>query len=196
MHSFFINLERRKDRRAEFESQAMRMGIEVERFRAIEHKIPAIGCLMSHLSVLKLARERNYERVCVYEDDFEFLVSKEEFDATLEAIPADFDVVMIGWYIFESVPYNDIFAKVLHATTTSGYIVNRKFYDTLIDAFETGLSSFISNIHVWNVLSLYSADQCWVRIQPTAKWLHTVKRIGKQRAGFSDLVGGHVAYDY
>lgn len=196
MHSFFINLTRRPDRRMQFETDMQRMGIDVERFQAIEHKVPAIGCLMSHLAVLKLARERNYERVCIFEDDFEFLITKEEYNTTLEAIPTDFDVVMLGWYIFESAPYNEVFGKVLHATTTSGYIVNRKFYDTLINHLETGVSLFLSNLTVWNVISLYSIDQYWIKLQPTAKWLHTLKRIGKQRAGFSDLTGTHVAYDY
>lgn len=196
MHCFFINLERRGDRREQFEKEASRMGIEVERFQAIAHQVPAIGCLMSHLAVMKLARERNYERVCIFEDDFEFVVSKEEFNTTLAAIPEDFDVVMLGWYLNESAPYNGVFGKVLSATTTSGYIVNRKFYDTIINNFEAALSLFVSNLRAWNVIALYSADQYWLRIQSTAKWLHTLKRIGKQRAGHSDIVGGYVAYDY
>jgi hypothetical protein len=61
--------------------------------------------------------------MCIFEDDFEFLVSPEDYQRIISTIPYNMDVVMLGWYIFKSVPYNDTFGKVIHATTTSGYIV-------------------------------------------------------------------------
>lgn len=193
MHSFFINLNRRIDRRLQFETEASRMGIEVERFPAIVHKVPALGCTMSHLAVLKLARARGYDRVCIFEDDFQFTVSNEEYRAVIRAIPDNFDVVMLGWYINESVPYNSVFGKVISATTASAYIVNHKFYDTIIATLETAVSLFHANPYD---ISTYINDQYWIRIQPSANWLYSLKRIGHQRPGFSDLVGGYVAYDY
>jgi glycosyl transferase, family 25 len=193
MHSFFINLNRRIDRRLQFETEASRMRVEVERFSAIAHRVPAIGCTMSHLAVLKLARARGYERVCIFEDDFQFTVSNEEYRAVIAAIPSDFDVVMLGWYINESLPYNDVFGKVLSATTASAYIVNRKFYDTMIATLETAASLFQANPYD---ISAYINDQYWIRIQPTSNWLYSLKRIGRQRPGYSDLVGAHVVYDY
>jgi hypothetical protein len=197
MHSFFINLDRRVDRRLQFETEASRMGIEVERFPAIGHKVPALGCTMSHLAVLKLARARGYEHVCIFEDDFQFIVSNEEYRAVIAAIPNDFDVVMLGWYINESLPYNIVFGKAVSATTASAYIVNRKFYDTIISTLETAASLFEANLHdISRSISLYINDQYWIRIQPSANWLYSLKRIGRQRPGYSDLVGAHVVYDY
>lgn len=196
MHSFYINLDRRTDRRDQFENEAKKMGIEVERFSAIQHSVPALGCTLSHLNVLKLARERNYERVCIFEDDFEFLINKDEFSNILSAIPDDSDVVMLGWYIFESAPYNEIFGKVLSATTASAYIVNRRFYDVLIHRLEEGVRHFQENVHNPYSISKYINDQYWKELQPNAKWLYTLKRCGKQRAGYSDLVGGYVTYAY
>ena len=196
MHSFVINLDRRTDRRAEFEGECQRMGLEVERFSAVTHSAPALGCGLSHLAVLKLARARGYERVCIFEDDFQFLVDKDEYARVLAAIPSDADVVMLGWYLVEGRPYNDTFGKVMAATTTSGYIVHRKFYDTLIQNLDEATRLFQQHIHTYDVVSKYINDQYWRRLQPTAHWLHTLTRIGKQRESFSDLVGALVAYDY
>lgn len=196
MHSFYINLDRRADRRKEFEHECMRMGIESERFPAITHRMSALGCTMSHLAVLRLARDRGYERVCIFEDDFEFLISKEEYADLLSKIPAEFDVVMLGWYLYETAPYNETFGKVLSATTASGYIVHSRFYDTLIRNLEEAVGLFQKNIHTYDVVSKYINDQYWRRLQPNATWLYSVRRIGKQRQSFSDLVGQVVAYDY
>lgn len=196
MHAVYINLDRRTDRRRQFESECVRMGIEAERFPAVAHSVPALGCAMSHLAALKLARERGYEQVCIFEDDFEFLVSREVYHATLQAIPLDADVVMLGWYLYATQPYNDIFGRVLDATTASGYVVHRKFYDRLIATLEEGVALFQANLHRHDVVSLYINDQYWRHVQPTALWLHTVTRIGRQRASYSDLVGAQVAYNY
>lgn len=196
MHIFYINLDRRTDRRQQFESELKKMDLTAERFSAIRHRVPALGCTLSHLSVLKLARERGYEHVCIFEDDFEFLISKEEYANLLTKLPNEFDVIMLGWYVFKSSPYNETFGKVLDATTASGYIVHSHFYDTLICNLEEAVKLFQQNIHTYDVVSKYINDQYWRRLQPSAKWLYTIKRVGKQRASFSDLVGAEVTYEY
>lgn len=193
MHFVYINLDRRTDRRNEFEHECAKMGLDVERFSAIAHPVPAIGCGLSHLAVLKLARERGYESVCVFEDDFEFLIGRSELDTVLSALPADYDVVMLGWYIFDSKPHSEMFNKVFHATTGSGYIVHSRFYDTLISTWQEGMDLFADfprDPH------LFSIDQYWIRLQPAANWYHTTTRVGHQRPSYSDLVGTHVKYEY
>lgn len=196
MHSFFINLDHRTERRVQFEEECVKMGIQSERFSAIRHATPALGCTLSHLAALKLARERGYERVCIFEDDFEFLVSKEDYHQLIASLPENFDVVMLGYYIVESQPYNTVFGKVIAATTSSGYIVNRRFYDALIRNLEEAAALFQAHIREYDVISKYINDQYWRRIQPGANWFYALKRVGRQRAGFSDLIGSHVAYDY
>ena len=67
---FFINLDRRVDRLAEISEELSLMGIEGERFSAVDRSPGILGCGLSHLSVLKLARERGYRNVLIFEDDF------------------------------------------------------------------------------------------------------------------------------
>jgi glycosyl transferase family 25 len=151
---------------------------------------------MSHLAVLKLARERGYERVCIFEDDFEFLISKDEYHHLIATLPEKFDVVMLGYYILESAPYDTVFGKVIDTTTASGYIVNRCFYDTLIKNLEEAVFLFQKYIRDHDVVARYINDQYWRKLQPASNWFYTLKRVGQQRAGFSDLVGTHVDYKY
>jgi GR25 family glycosyltransferase involved in LPS biosynthesis len=67
--TLYINLDSRKDRRVHVEAQlaALKSGIptmEVERFNAIKHVVHgAIGCSMSHLRCIQIAKERNWDQV-------------------------------------------------------------------------------------------------------------------------------------
>jgi glycosyl transferase family 25 len=191
MHAFYINLDRRADRRAEIESELANMEIDAERFRAIEHVFPAIGCTSSHVDVLKLARERGYESVMIFEDDFMFLVSKDEYDAAMSRLPASYDVVMLAFNMVSDSAYDETFTRVSDGQNASGYIVHSKFYDKLIARLEEGLKFFIESPHLhW----IYINDQYWKGLQPCSEWYAFKTRIGVQRPGFSDLAGKFVNY--
>ena len=73
---FYINLDKRADRRYEIEEELNKMELPFERFTAIETPGRGIlGCGYSHLSVFKMAKERKYRNVLIFEDDFYFLIS-------------------------------------------------------------------------------------------------------------------------
>ena len=77
-HIFYINLDKRTDRRAEIEQELQQFNLydKAERFPAIPVPNQGIlGCTMSHLAVLKLAKERKYKQVLILEDDFFFIIS-------------------------------------------------------------------------------------------------------------------------
>lgn len=89
-HIFVINLPSRADRRREMARQLRRVGLslqsaQIELFPAIRpdrkadfESIGALGCFLSHLEVLRLARERRYSRVLILEDDVNFAPRFEE----------------------------------------------------------------------------------------------------------------------
>jgi len=191
MYAFYINLDRRIDRRTEFEEECKTIELSVERFPAIERTPGTLGCTQSHLEVLKLARTRNYESVIIFEDDFTFLVSKEEWNEFMTHLPSEYDVIMLAYNLVHETPYNETFGKVLEAQNASGYIVHSRFYDTLITTLEEGLRLFETRPDAhW----LYINDQYWKRLQPTSTWLYSLHRIGKQRPGYSDLALNFVDY--
>lgn len=193
VHAVYINLDRRVDRRQQFEAECTRMGLEVERFPAVEHAVPAIGCTRSHLEVLKLARARGYPSVIVFEDDFDFHIPRAELDMILAALPEDYDVVMLDYYINASTPYSDAFVRIQDAQAASCYIVHARFYDALIANLEEAVRLYEANPHChW----LYIGDQYWKHLQPHSHWYASLRRAGRQRPGYSDLKQQVLANEY
>lgn len=184
MRAFYINLEHRTDRREQIEKELSDKDIEFERFPAIEFPQQGhIGCSLSHLTVLKIARERKYESVMVFEDDFEFLVSKEEWDRLIKCLPASYDVVMLSYNTLSSSSYDETFDKAINVQTASGFIIHSKFYNSLIDRWQEGVTQFVDNP---KEESKYCCDQYWKALQPISEWYTYKVRIGRQRGGFSD----------
>jgi len=189
-HVFYINLDKRQDRREQIESELAKYNIKAERIQAIHTPEQGIlGCTMSHLLALKMAKDRNYENVLILEDDFEFTVSKEEFETQTNRFfetQLPFDVCMISHNIQQSIPqYPEFIHKVLEAQTASGYIVNNSFYDKIIELYEEVIPLLKQTGEHWN----YANDQSWKRLQPNANWYAIVPRLGRQRAGYSDNSG-------
>ena len=190
---FYINLDERTDRRIQMEQELHKMGIKAERFPAIKHEFGIVGCGQSHLAVLKLARDRGLKNVLVFEDDFEFLVSPEEFWKqinTFFAAKIDYDVVFLGYNMFSSENYNNFLYKVLDSQTASAYIVNAKYYDTLIYLWErcVGLQAITRE---WDL----AHDMQWKILQPRDNYFAFKVRLGKQRGSYSDIQQQFVEYD-
>lgn len=188
----YINLDHRKDRKKQIENELNTIGInDFERFPGIKHDYPPAGCTQSHLNVLKYARDKNYKNILIFEDDFEFNVTKDEFWKQIAKIKdINYDVIMLSYKLNKSEDFNDTLFKVLDAQTASGYIVNSKFYNTLIQNLEEALSKLIETREHW----LYMNDQYWKNIQPQSKWYAFKVRIGKQRKSYSNL--GHQNANY
>ena len=193
MSAFYINLDTRTDRRSHFEAECLKMNLHVDRFPGIVHPQGGpLGCSASHLAIIKLARARELPSVMVFEDDFTFLVTKDEFDTVLSSLPEDYDVVMLGYNVIREDTYSSSFGRTLEAQAGSGYIVHQRAYDALIECWEQAMSKFEQNPHEhWK----YICDQSWKSIQPTLRWYHAIPRVGKQRASWSDLAQRHVDYN-
>ncbi|MEH2492848.1 glycosyltransferase family 25 protein [Bradyrhizobium sp. AZCC 2230] len=79
MLKIIINLPERKDRRVEMIQQLNRTGWQADFFPAVRPdstagfpSIGAHGCFLSHLSVLKLAKDEGASSVLIMEDDLNF----------------------------------------------------------------------------------------------------------------------------
>jgi GR25 family glycosyltransferase involved in LPS biosynthesis len=188
--AFYINLDHRTDRRAEVEAELEKMGIPCERFPAVKWSPGIVGCNYSHIAVLKEARNRGYDSVLIFEDDFQFIVDKDTFWSTMSSIEREvadsYDVVMLSYNAgHESTykPYSDNLIKILGAQTTSGYIVHSRMYDDLINIWEMATPKLIETGQHW----IYALDQIWKRLQPGSNWYASKIRLGLQRPSFSDI---------
>ena len=200
-HIFYINLEKRKDRREHIENLLKDHDLFdiSERYIAIETPDSGIiGCSQSHLNVLKLAKERRYKNVLILEDDFTFLVTKQELESKIKYLfenYSNYDVCMLSHIIQKSceIPEDEretlrdssqeqILRKVLNGQTASGYLVNSKFLDRLICLYEWSCPLLETTNHHW----LYANDMVWKGLQPENRWYYFIPSLGKQIDSYSD----------
>lgn len=186
-HAFYINLASRPDRKQHVESQLKTLGINAERFNAIKLKNGALGCSMSHLKCLEIAKANSYPHLLTIEDDIKFLnpgVFKTQLNLFLSKHKS-WDVVLIGG---NNVPpyakIDDTCVKVSMCQTTTGYLVNAHYFDTLIDNFRTGIKKLIEfpEQHI-----KYAIDKYWFRLQKRDNWFLIIPLTVTQREDYSDI---------
>jgi glycosyl transferase family 25 len=191
----FINLDRRKDRLAEITGELSKIGIDdAIRFPAVSHKVGAVGCMKSHLEVLKMAKANSWTNVLIFEDDFMFVVDKPTFHASMRIffrMKMPYDVLMLSYNLRRTEDINGLVGYARRSFTSAGYIVHNRMYDRLIAIFEENIAKLEANPHMGNK---YALDVCWFHLQETTEWLYLKKRIGIQRPGFSDIENKVVAY--
>jgi len=190
---FYINLDKRTDRRQEIESELNGLGLAYERFSAIPHEFGAIGCSSSHLAVLKLAKERGYRRILVLEDDFQLVVLRDVFkEKVSEMIAHPFDVCFVAHNAFKSIAVKGqpFWRQMLYGHTTSGYLVNSHYYDTLIRMIEAS----IPLLEQTRDAKTYAIDVVYGNHMSLGKWYYPTKRLARQRPSYSDI--RHEIVDY
>jgi glycosyl transferase, family 25 len=145
-HVFYINLKHRIDRMHHTETQFKSMGITPERVDAIECKNGAIGCALSHINCLELAKKRQMPYACICEDDILFLKPDQTKTSVSNIMNGmvQWDVILLGANI--APPYVKLTNQcmtVRNAQTTTGYIIKQAYYDTLIQNIKKGISGML-----------------------------------------------------
>jgi GR25 family glycosyltransferase involved in LPS biosynthesis len=182
----YINLDRRTDRKEAIEEEFRRMELTVERFPAIEKNPGMLGCHLSHIAVLKKARDLGVPNILIFEDDFQFVEEKDVVYSQLKQFfeqKIDYDVLFLAYNIFESSLVNELVSRTTNAQTAAGYLVNHRFYNTLIENLETAYPLLEKTNAHW----MYLNDQCWKTLQKTHTFLFFNIRLGRQRPSYSDL---------
>ena len=193
---YYINLDRRTDRREEIENELTSFGLCAERFSAIAHEEGIVGCGKSHLEVFKIAKKNGYKNVLILEDDFSFLVTTEEFETLIGKffihIGNNYNVCMLS-SSFEQCesdkPY-PFLGKVIEASNASAYLVNGDYLDELIALYEYALPLLEKTGQHWN----YANDQIWKLLQKRDIWYAFLPKLGRQRPGYSDNTKGYTDY--
>jgi GR25 family glycosyltransferase involved in LPS biosynthesis len=186
-HAFYINLASRPDRKQHVESQLSIIGIKAERFNAIKLPNGALGCSMSHLKCLEIAKENSWPHLLIVEDDIKFLnpdIFKNQLSSFLSKHKS-WDVVLVGG---NNVPpytkIDDTCIKVSTCQTTTGYLVNGHYFDTLIENFRSGIKKLIEfpQQHI-----NYAIDKYWFQLQRKDNWFLIIPLTVTQREDYSDI---------
>ena len=185
---FYINLETRNDRRNSIETQLTNIGLtNFERFNAIKVMDGRVGCTMSHIKCLEMAKERGYNHILICEDDTFFLDPK-LFKTQLTTFLNNehkWDVVLFAG---NNVPpyerIDDTCIAVSHCQTTTCYLVNGHYFDTLLQNMREGLDKLLKE--PTNPLD-YAIDRYWLNLQKKDNWLLITPLTVIQREDYSDI---------
>lgn len=149
---YIINLERRPDRKKEMMNKLEKLGLENYEFvNAVDGQKDKIknsyeklkidkktkissqghyGCSLSHIKVLKKAKENGYKKIMVLEDDIDF---DDDFINKINKIMVPkFDFLYLGGPILEYKLFTESWGKHKEIMGTYGYIVKSELYDDLI----------------------------------------------------------------
>jgi glycosyl transferase family 25 len=194
-NTIYINLENRTDRLQHVKKQLESIDIVGERFNACKTKVGAIGCTLSHIKCIELAKSRDYEQVFICEDDITFLnplTFKKNLELFAKNKELDWDVLIIGGNIVP--PYEtigDYCVRLGECQTTTGYIVKKHYYDVLINNFRDSVKNLIQSPENKQE---YALDIYWKRLQKSGRWYMIFPLTVVQYDTYSDIEERYTDY--
>lgn len=191
---FYINLDTRPDRKSRFENEMKNLGLTATRFNAIKHSSGAIGCSISHLTLLKYARENKLDHIVIMEDDITFLNPTVFINSLNNFLSSEtaFDVLLLAGNNMG--PYtiiNEYGVKIKKCQTTTGYLVKEHYYDKLIQNYEEGIRYLATNL---SRSDDFAIDQYWVNLQMVDNWILLTPLTVTQRPDYSNIEKRIVSY--
>jgi GR25 family glycosyltransferase involved in LPS biosynthesis len=199
-HCLYINLENRKDRKEHIEQELKSVGINAIRFNAIKLQNGRIGCSMSHLKCLQIAKKNNWPYVMICEDDLLFLDKEKAVHHMNEFFKIHShhkDLCNVVLLAGNNVPpykkIDNTCIQVSHCQTTTGYIVKNAYYDTLMQNIKTGIDKLMKNP---NNHLMYAIDKYWIQLQKRDIWYLLAPIIAIQREDYSDIEQKKTNYEY
>ena len=197
---YFINLNHRKDRLAHIGGEIKKTNMNLGKvFRVEACYIPAIGglgCTKSHICALEnfLKTDETIQTCIIFEDDFCFIKDQTYINQTIERffkdIP-DWDVLSLGMNIFGAERVTDYLLKITDGQTTSGYCVNKKFAQRLLDNYKES-AQLLENEN--KIVGEYCLDIYMKKLQPNSNWYCIEPKIGKQAPSYSDIEKRYIHY--
>lgn len=202
---YYINLDRRTDRRVQIESELDRLGVSQEK----RVRIPGVptpgfgilGCGLAHKGVIETFLESPHKNCLILEDDFTFNVDIDYAHLLLSAIfeeKVEFDCIMLAGIAQLVTPTQYPFLlKVQDAHTASAYLITKEFAPVLLESYteSTKLLEETYKETGKKVIS-YHNDIWWKRYQPYFNWFILQPRIGEQRESYSDNLERDLRYGY
>jgi GR25 family glycosyltransferase involved in LPS biosynthesis len=180
---YYINLDSRKDRRKLAENEFNKLGISPKRFSAIKNDVPWMGCLQSHLTILKEA-QKSKKSVIVFEDDVEFIGNyKEVIEKSLNELSKfNWDLFYLGGNVLKDIyQETEHLGRLQHCQSTHAIAYSYKALEYLIPFLEA--NTYILDVLLADYVIPYT--NCYITIPMTAI----------QRTSFSNIENKEMTYD-
>lgn len=188
---FYINLDKREDRRKEFEEE---FGSHFDMRRisgVVTEKTGWLGCTHAHINALTAALyESEDPYACIMEDDAILVRGMEDVKSAFGAgVSRGFDVLMLNvlYEKFVGGKGDDAeeggIKRLAFANSTAAYVVRRSYLPTLIEGFRTALVEG-RKTHDREAYALDMWMNCLVKRDT---WLTALPNPIHQRDSFSDI---------
>lgn len=196
--SLFINLDSRPERRELAEKEFNKHSLNVERVSAVKgnpgYKTNIIdghvGCILSHVKCINMAKENNWDTVLIFEDDVELKDNCNElFDDYYVRVPKDWQLLYLGGNHWgnclqykdgsKQLKIADNVYRTYMTLTTHAYAIKYTMYDY---AISTLLSMTLEVDMLYSQMQEKCKAYC---LRPNLAW---------QRKGWSDI--NNTACDY
>lgn len=200
---YYINLEHRQDRRAEFEQEMEKLGVyaKTERIEAVH--VPGrghLGATLSHIKAVETFLESGLPLCLICEDDFSVKTDdSESFWERMQAVfdrSVSFDVLMLSHNIQEhtATEYEGI-VRLRKSFTASGYLLTRAFAPRLLENLVEGLQCAVKEEEATGRKTHhFCLDVYWEELmkEEGVQWLALQPALGYQRPSYSDIEGHKV----
>jgi hypothetical protein len=201
-HTLVINLGEREDRKLTVFIQLQNIGANPERVPAVKTKDGAIGCSMSHIKCLEIAKKSNWEYVCIVEDDFKcidpvkFKSSLSKFQKNSIKDNIQWDVLLLGGNNcppYQTLPNVDYCVQITNCQSAIAYVVKKHYYDTMINNYREGVAKLMREPKNKRE---FAVDMYWKKLQNSRKWFILVPLTITQETSYSDIEERVVNYDH
>lgn len=181
---FYINLEKRPERNLDTIVELKKLGIKKpNRFNAISHNIPLVGCAMSHIACIEKAKELGWDYVIIFEDDLKIEGKQKIIEKFKKYIKYDFDVLYLGcWNYVAPIRVERDLAKVVRASCFHAYVVKSHYYDTLLKNLKEGIELKLK----YPENRMYNNDEYIASLQAKDNWYCITPIHITQKDGWSD----------
>lgn len=192
---YCINLEHRKDRWEKCQEYFNKYNLVVERFNGVNGKNVIddirknvlldgeIGILLTHIEIIKEAKDKGYKSIFIFEDDVEFIEGFDEmFSVISKQIPDNFDFLYLGGNNIQgSTKITTNIHKIYHTYAIQSFGIKNTMFDYILE----NLPNYTKQIDVFYA-ELHSKTNSYI-IKPHLCW---------QRADYSDIQGGFMDYNF
>jgi len=189
----YINLDKRADRNEQILGEIKEFSSNYDRLSATYNQKGYLGCAMSHIRCLEYAIKNNLDNILILEDDFTFVRNKNEVYNEINTFidnEKDWDVLLLSCNKEKRENHSDIVDKVKNSQTTSGFLVNKYYYQKLLNNFRTAYKQ----LEKTGDKNRFSIDMYWKLLQETDNWFVLKKVAGIQRESYSDIEKETVNY--
>ena len=199
---YYINLDRRPERNEQMKKELAKTNIDPSKINRITAcdmpSFGALGCTKSHIDILTrfLQTDDSIQTCIVLEDDFGFIQDQNQINNSIDQFLIDFkdkwDVFYLALNLIQGEKTEQPYAvRVRRAFTTAGFVVHKRFAQTLLDNFKE--SAFLLEKEGRYVPTL-CLDNYMGRLQAVTRWYTVSPRIGLQLPSYSDIERRNVNY--